>query len=363
MAGRQRHIDRGIRQLRASYAAIASVQLRDRYDVLFVPGGVWGSSGIWVDRARAAGVRVASYDSGGYQNLLLAVDGIACQLQDIPRAFSLLRMSAAPRDQQEFIVESTLAEIARRRSGVDKFSSQMPSTSVSEGRFAGAVLVALNSSWDSAALGLHTVFNSNAEWIVETTKYLLEHTAATVIVRQHPVERLDIARTTDDYRSLLAHHFGNNPRVHFIAADEPINSYDLIEQVTAVVVHTSTIGTEAAAHGKAVVTGSASYYADLGFVWRAASLAEYRQYLSDAVSGRLVVTPSMRDDALCCYYLTQCCNWVFTSFTPSAFMDWSRNDLDQLCRQESVRAVITALEQNIPVAFLNHLAHLEHQPV
>jgi hypothetical protein len=361
-AGRQRHIERATRQLRASYAAIASVPLHGRYDVLFVPGGVWGSSGIWVDRAKAADVRVASYDSGAYHNLLVAVDGIACQLQDIPRAFSLLKTGASSREQHEFIVESTFAEMARRRSGSDKFGSQIRGAVATDGRFAGAVLVALNSSWDSAALGLHTVFDSNAEWIVETTRYLLEQTDATVIVRQHPVERLDIARTTDDYRSLLAQNFGNHPRLHFIAADEPVNSYELLEQIAAVVVHTSTIGTEAAAHGKVVVTASASYYADLGFVLRATNLAQYQQYLSDAVAGRHVVTPAMRDDALRCYYLTQCCNWVFTPFTPAAFVEWSCHNFDQLRQQENVGAVIQALEQNIPIAFLNHRSRLDHQP-
>lgn len=360
--GRQRFVERARRQLRASYAAIAAVQLRGRHDVLLVPGGVWGSSGIWVDRARAADLRVASYDSGAHHNLLVAVDGIACQLQDIPRAFSLLKTSGASRDERVRIAESTLAEIARRRSGIDKFGSQMRSAAALDEGATGAVLVALNSSWDSAALGLHAVFDSNAEWIVETTKHVLENTAAAVIVRQHPVERLDIARTSDDYRSLLSEHFGDHPRVRFIAADDPVNTYDLLEQVVAVVVHTSTVGTEAAAHGKAVVTASDSYYANLGFVWRATSLAQYRQYLTDAASGRLVVTPAMRDDALCCYYLTQCCNWVFTSFTPSAFAEWSRNRLGELHQQESLRAVIKALEQNIPVAFLNHLARLGHQP-
>jgi hypothetical protein len=361
-SGRKRQVERATRQLRASYAAIAAVQLRGRYDVLFVPGGVWGSSGIWVDRARAAEVRVASYDSGAYQNLLIAVDGIACQLQDIPRAFALLKNRSMTHREHEAIVESTLAEIARRRSGIDKFSSQMRGMQASDGRFAGAMLVALNSSWDSAALGLHTVFDSNAQWIVETTKYLLENTAAQVVVRQHPVERLDVASTTDDYRSLLTQHFGDHPRLRFIAAEEPVNSYELLEQVAAVVVHTSTIGTEAAAHGKVVVTASRSYYANLGFVWRATSLEQYRQYLSDAAAGRYVVTPAMRDDALRCYYLTQCCNWVFTPFTPSTFTEWSRHGLEEVRGQENVSAVITALEKNIPVAFLNHLARQEHQP-
>ena len=360
-AGRQRHIERANRQLHASYGAIANAVHGGCYDAILVPGGVWGSSGVWVEHARAAGVRVASYDSGGHGNLLLAVNGIACQLQDIPRAFSLLKVDAVSREKQEFIIEAALAEIGRRRSGVDKFASQMQDTRVVDARFAGAVVVALNSSWDSAALGLHAVFQNSTQWIVETAKYLLDNTSAPVVIRQHPVERLEIARSNDNYRDLLARHIGKNPRLHFIAADEPVNSYDLLEQSAAVVVYTSTIGIEAAAHGKPVVTASHSYYSGLGFVRKAANVEQYHQYLSDAVSGRHVVTPAMRDDALCCYYLTQCCNWVFTPFTVTDFAEWSNHDLQQLNQCESVKAIIRALEQNIPVAYLNHLARLEHQ--
>lgn len=360
--GRQRYITMAIRQLGVSYGAIASVLEGDHYDAMLVPGGVWGASGIWVEHARIAGVRVASFDSGGFGFLMFSVNGIAAQLQDIPRAFALLKDHNESSGERDFIIETALAEIKKRRSGIDKFASQMQGASEGDARFEGAVLVALNSSWDSAALGLHAVFENSAQWIIETTKYLLNNTSVPVIVRQHPAERLEIARTSDDYRNLLIRHFGRHPRLHFIAADEPVNSYDLLEQVAAVVVYTSTIGTEAAAHGKVVVTASHSYYSNMGFVWKATSLAQYHQHLSNAVSGRYLVTQGMRDDALFCYYLTQCCNWVFSPFNPEGFAEWSRQDLAQLCQHEKVKMTIQALEQNIPVAYLNHLARFTHRP-
>lgn len=350
-------------QLSASHGAIARVLQSQRFDALFLPGGVWGSSGIWVEHARAANVRVATYDSGGYGTLLLAVNGIACQLQDIPRAFSLLKDRAGSPQEQAFIVESALTEIGKRRAGVDKFSSQVQGTRTADPRFAGAVLIALNSPWDSAALGLHAVFESTQEWIVGTVRYLLENTSVPVIVRQHPVERLAIARSRDDYRDLLTRHFGNHPRLHFVAAEDSVNSYDLLEQVLAVVAYTSTIGIEAAAHGKPVVTESRSYYADLGFVRKATSLKQYCEFLSDAVSGQYVVSPTMREDALTCYYLTQCCNWVLTPFNVPSFHEWSLRDLRDLAQEESVRSVVQALEKDVPIAFLNHLRRLEpHRP-
>ncbi len=355
-AGRQQHAERSIFQLSSSYAAIANLLNSSHFDVLFVPGGVWGSSGVWIEHARNLGLRVASYDSGGYNVLLLAVNGIACQLQDIPRAFTLLKASATSVKQRTFVIKYALDEINRRRSGTDKFAYQMKADKALNAQFTGAVLLALNSSWDSAALGLHAVFESSEMWMVETVKYLLNHTLNAVIVRQHPIERLEIARSSDNYRELLFQHFGENPRLHFIAADDPVNSYDLLQQVIAVLAYTSTIGVEAAAHGKVVLTESNSYYSDMGFVWKATNIAQYHQYLTDAVDGKLVVTNAMKEDALFCYYITQCCNWMVTPFTIPGFVEWSRKDLQQLFNDESVQLIIKSIEENMPISYLNHLA-------
>lgn len=359
VAGRGRYAKRAVRQLHVTWGAVAKLLEGRPFEVLFVPGGVWGSTGAWVEHAQRAGIRVATFDSGSYGNLLLAVNGIACQLQDIPRAFTALKAHAQADDGRRFIIDSALAEMARRRAGTDKFASQVQDTQPVDPRFAGAVLIALNSSWDSAALGLHEVFASSSEWIVETTRYLLEHTAAQVVIRQHPAERLAIAATTDDYASLLREHFGDNPRVHFIAAAEPVNSYALMEQVKVVVVYTSTIGIEAAANGKPVLTASSSYYSDMGFVRKASTREDYVRLLSDALNGQCAVTDRMRDDALFCYYLTQCCNWIFTPFTVPEFSEWIERDLQQLSEEPSVQTVLRALQDNIPAAYLNHLSRVE----
>lgn len=356
LPGRDRYRLFVIQQLSISYGAITNVLKNSRYDCILVPGGIWGSSGIWFEKAKAAGVRAASFDSGGFGTLMLAVNGVASQLQDIPRAFSLLKNNSLSPEEYLFIHKEAQAEITRRYSGVDKFSSQLKICNTVNADYEGAVLIALNSSWDSAALGLHMVFENNTQWIIETVRFILNTTDVSVVVRQHPAERFEVARTTDNYKDLLIRHFGRHPRLHFIAADDPVNSYDLLEQVGVVVAYTSTIGIEAAVRGKVVVTEASSYYSNLGFVWKASSLEQYQQYLTDAVMGKYVVTKSLEDDALCCYYLTQCCNWVFSPFNPEGFAEWSLYDLDRLKQNKKVQITIQALEHNIPVAYLNHLA-------
>jgi hypothetical protein len=352
--GRLEHIALYEKQISAAHGPISRVVQSASLDVLFVPGGVFGTTGIWTETARAAGIRIASYDTGGYETVMLATNGIACQLQDIPDAFRRL-MGSCDEAELTFAVRSAYDEMARRRSGTDTFSSQMKSDVDAGREFDGAVLIALNSSWDSAALGLHAVFDDNTHWILETVRTLLEFTDVPVIVRQHPAERLEFARTSDDYGELLRSHFGAHPRLRFIAAAEPVNSYALLDQVAAVITYTSTVGIEAAAVGRPVITPSNAYYASLGFVWRAGSEDEYKRMLIRAATGDLAVTDAMRREAAVCYYLTQCCNWIFTQFNPADFSKWSKRDLATLHADPKVRRILYAVRENVPAAHMNHV--------
>lgn len=352
-------IDGVRKQLVECDAAIGGFLTTEPFSLLVVPGGIWGSSGLWLRHARNRDIRVATYDSGGYGVLLLCVDGIACQLQDIPRAFKLLKQSVSEPLVQRRVSSMAMTELTKRRNGTDKFASQVTGSKTCDRKYEGGVLIALNSSWDSAALGLHTAFDTNQDWLVGTVRHLLEKTDLPVVVRQHPVERLPIAASSDDYHSLLNQHFGAHPRLHFISAHDPVNSYELTEQVDTVLVYTSTIGVEAAAQGKIVITESSSYYADLGFVYSAKTQDQYFQLLTSASAGHLQISDAMRLDAVNAYYITQCCNWVQTPLTVPDFPEWSRKNLSDLALQPAIRLVIDAIETDVPVAFLNHLQNLD----
>lgn len=342
------------KQLLAAYPAIKSVTTGNRFDLLFMPGGVWGTTGIWASCAKAAKIRIGSFDSGGYGTAMLAVNGVACQLQDIPKAFALINEDDDVEASTLLATREALAEMERRRAGVDPFLSQVVGSHGGDSRYEGGILIALNSSWDSAALGLHTVFENNSDWIVSTVRYLLQNTDVPVIVRQHPAERLEIAHTTDNYRLLLNRNFGSHPRLHFIAAEDKINSYALMSKVKALVVYTSTIGIEAAANLKPVITPSSSYYSELGFVFKAGTSTQYHELLMDACTGNLKVSEKQRADALICYYLTQCCNWVFSPFNPADYSEWSLRSFDEWYLDRNSHKMIRALTEGLPIAYLNH---------
>lgn len=356
--GRQSLVNRSIVETSVAQGHIAALfGGAERPDLLFVPGGIFGDSGLWFREARKRGIRVASFDTGGYQTMMLATDGMACQLQDVPRAFRILgdEWAQCPSDRAEALARAD-KEIAQRRQGTDTFESQLAGAGAGSGEFEGGILIALNSSWDAAALGPHRVFPSNTDWILGTVRYLLENTDRPVIVRQHPAERLPIAATSEDYALMLRRAFGTPDRLFFIAAADPINSYALLDQVAAVVVHTSTIGMEAVAFGRPVVTGSASYYSKLGFVEQAETLERYESLLDRAAQGGLQVTATMRDDAKLCFYITQCCNWVFSGFNPGDFARWIAEPIAHWEVQPAVARMIRAIVSDTPVAVLNHHA-------
>jgi len=356
--GRSRYTEKIRQQLERSTAAIQNLVANQTFDCVVVPGGVYGSSGIWAHSARSMGIRLASFDSGGRGIVTVATNGIASQLHDIPRAFALLKAQLRSDQHRSFVRDAALAELLRRRAGTDRFSSQLRATKAIDARFDGAVLLALNSSWDSAALGLHEVFDTSARWIIDTVRFLLENTSARIVVRQHPAERFDIGRSSDDYGGLLRDNFDDNPRVIFIAAADPVNSYDLLDLVSVVLVYTSTFGIEAALKGKVVITPSSSYYSRLGFVWRATSRAQYDDQLVKAVAGRYTVSEQMKADALICYYLTQCCNWISSPLSPEGYDDWIQMSFEELTKQDGVRIMSTALMEDVPASLLMHMARV-----
>jgi hypothetical protein len=353
-----KYLERTGRQLLKTMQRVTTFLDEHSFDCILIPGGVHGNSGIWTAAARRHGIRCASFDSGGRGLLTVATDGVACQLSDIPRAFGLLKRELESTKEGAFVNDAAAGELQRRMQGIDRFSSQLAETAAVDPALEGSVLIALNSSWDSAALGLHRVFEDGVQWIVETTRFILDNSDARIIVRQHPAERFPGGRSTDDYRRLLRETFGHHPRIRFIAAEDPVNSYELVEKARIVIVHTSTIGVEAALRGKIVVTGSASYYSDLGFVWRARDLQEYRIQIADGLSGRLTVSDAMRADATACYYLTQCCNWISAPLSPEGYDDWISMRFEDIVASSGVALVCSALRDNVPVSLLAHRERL-----
>ena len=321
-------------------------------DLVVVPGGVYGTSGLFRLLAAERGCRVATFDATPTL-AKICVDGVAAHSMDIPRAFAALLDSGI--ETRRAARELAQEEFELRQAGRDRRALQaVPSQSTSNSE--DCVLMPLNVEWDTAALRKHAFFADTVDWVTSTVAEVLRLDAGPVVVRQHPAERQERVRSKLDLASILLDRFGDDPRVRFVPADDPVSTYDLIRSARLVLPFVSTVGIEAAAIGRPVVPSGSPYYADLGFVWAATSRDDYLDLVRRGVRAALPLLPDQTERAWLCYYLATICNPVPTYFTPqpSDFTDWCRRAPDELFGDRAVSDLLEALDRDIPVSLLRH---------
>ena len=322
-------------------------------DCLVVPGGVYGTSGLFMDEAAARGWRVATFDTDR-RIAQICVSGVAAQNGDIPIAFQAL-WDSGPKARQE-AVEVAEAEFRDRCETRDEYGFQVAPAGWTEGGTENCILIPLNVEWDTAALGRHAAFESTADWLLSTVNELLALDAGPVVVRQHPSERRKLQRSHLDIANLLKSRFGNDPRCRFVAADDPICSYDLMRSARLVLPYVSTIGIEAAAMAKPVLISGQCYYGELGFVWSTASRDEYFELLHRGLRGELPLLPGQVERAWLCYYLVAVRNRVSTDFTPHPddFWSWCQQPPSSLFSDPVVSDILEAIDTGVPISILRH---------
>jgi len=340
--------------LKQTAAHLSSLLLQSRPEYLIIGGGIYSSSGVFIQLGKILGIRIASIDSGPGV-ILVSTNGIASHLDDIPKAIKMLPV------KDDWVVVEAQAELMRRMNSQDSFAYQMTASTGRAEKI--GVLLPLNQSFDTAALGRHLVFKNQMEWMLATVAWVLKHSRETIAVRRHPVERHKGYLSNDDYESALLAHFGHNPNLRYIPEDMPINTYDLIKHARVVVPYVSTVGVEAAALGKPVVTEGASYYAGLNFVWKANTRLEYFELLRRSLEGEFIQSKYQRQLAWRCYYLTQYCNFLRTAFTPQPndFDIWAKMSLEEIFSSDEVSDLLEALDSSVPLSIIRHNRRKRHR--
>lgn len=341
------------RNLAETAARIRALLARRSFHYLVVPNGLCGSTPLFRHFGAEAGVRVSTYD-GGQRWFQSSNCGAAAQQSDLGAVFRALWRDdlvglepwlAAGRD-----------EFAARLGARDKAQFQMVEAQSSALDFPVDVLIPMNVDFDAASLDRHVHFADTTEWVTETVAFTLARSNASVVVRQHPSERRKLERSRFDLARRLHERFDDEPRIRFVAADEPISSYDLLRASRLVLPFVSTIGIEAAALGKTVLMAGASYYGDLGFVWSAGSREEYFDLLERGLSGELPALDHQAERAWLCYYVSQCCNRVWSEFTPQPddFRRWIGRAPDEFFDDAGVVDLLTSIDENVPLALVRH---------
>lgn len=345
------HLTRSLPQVRSALQ-------RPELDLLVTPGGIYGASGLFLEAAKEAGARGATFDTDR-RIAQICVDGVAARNDDLARAHhEIWHGEPAGRDRAIAVARR---EFTARREQRDSYGFQAVAGAVDDVEHERIVLIPMNVEWDSAALGRHHVFDDTAHWLVETIRTVLDHSEDPVVVRQHPSERRRLQRSDFDVAGLLGDRFGDEPRVRLVEAADPVNSYDLLSASHLVLPYVSTIATEAAAMGKPVVVAGDAYYRHLGFVRSADRREEYLDLVVRGLRGELDPMPDQVERAWTCFYLSAVQNRIDTHFTPHPddFWSWSRTDPAALVAEPEVRRILEALDTGVPVSLLGHRDSME----
>ena len=326
----------------------------NHFDYLIVPNGLCGPSGVISEIAKRLNIRSASYDSGVHGEMIISRNGIAAHCTDLIPALN----SPDFLDRTK-IDEQVMTTLNSRRSGLDIFQSQRTSLNYST-QFVGKkyVLFALNICWDTAGLDKHKLFENTIDWICTTTEWILENTSHSVKIRQHPAERLEMLGSKDDYSAYIKHLALRFPgRLHYIHANSEINTYDLIQGASLVLVHSSTVGLEAIILGVMSLTCSSVYYASNDAVYSPDSKQSYFSAIELILSQSTTPGEEQTEKAKLLYFVSQKLNWIFPVLNPSVNSVLSCQIFPQkIARDEQTASILTAINFNIPYVSLSKIS-------
>jgi hypothetical protein len=333
---------------RAHFARIRETLAAGGFDWLLVPGGIFGVSAVYLEMARELGLRYSTFDSGPGR-LRLVHDGVAAHLADMPRAFEIVNREMSE-GQKERGRELGREELGRRTRGADDRGFQVAAATGAEEKC--DVLIPLNIRWDSAALSRQRLFASVEENIAAVLEWAAGKTDVTVCIRQHPNERREHLRGSDNWEGLMQRFGHLGERVRWIGAAEPVNTYDLIRAARVVLPHTSTVGVEAALLGRPAVLSTRVYYDCFSFVWNPGTREEFFALLEKALGGGLGVSNTAKEEAALAYFMTQQCAVMRTRFTPQNddYPRWMETPPEALWKEPEAGDFLAALCSREPLA-------------
>lgn len=321
------------------------------YQVMTISTGLHYHRGLYTYMGHKYGIRVANYDGANNDGKTSwATDFPNGHHYDIPK---IINGGYFEKSVQEWIQQKAEEHFHNRRyavsDGVTAYNYQLVGNAESSKWY--DIIIPLNVMWDAAAIGLNRTFDTEKDWLLDTIDFILSHTNATIIVREHPVQMQLDKYNNGTFEPLLNKHFGLSKRLYFCKYDQKINTYQLIEHCKAVLPLSSTIGVEAALLDRPVITHSNCYYSKLSFVKAASSREEYFSYIQQALEGGWKISPSQRKEALLSYYLLM--NSRIMSDFSEANPEWLFSSLGELSQDSSVQAIVDAIVRDIPIPYYN----------
>ena len=336
-------------RLQLHAACVQGFLSNKRYSWMLVPGGVWAVSGVYCHVCQVLGIDSTTFDSGPGL-LCFQHHGAAAHFPDLDSSMQILAKNCMQNESIRQRVEEWVDNrLSVRRRGDDDFRLQ-PQAAANLEDFAD-VVVPLNYRLDTAAMCRQKLFSGVNEWLQALVNWAESRADISIVFRQHPCEKIPAYRSKEDY-SWISQRSASN--IRFVAAEDPVNTYDLLANCKVVLPYSSRVGIEGAVLGRPVILAASAYYEKMPFVEVAHSKQAYFDLIEKCLKNPAAPSFEQRCSAYAAYFIAENFGLHKTTFTPipSDFEKWVRRDPAVLWSADRAAVFLEAAVTRKPVADL-----------
>ncbi len=276
------------RNIQAAKAGLAWMQA-NHPDVVLTPNGSILEMGAIYQVARHLEIPVVTYEFGEQRDRIWLARDAEVMRQETDALWAERRQ--LPLDKNQWEQVRALFASRQRASLWENFSRRwqgQPNVGGDQVRQAlgldsrPVILLAANVIGDSLTLGRQMFSQSMTEWLERTVTHLAANPNVQLVIRIHPGERFtkgpSVANVVQAVLPELPEH------IHLVAADDPINTYDLVEIADLGLVYTTTVGMEMAMSGVPVIVAGQTHYRDRGFTHDPSTWEAYYHQLEQVLT-------------------------------------------------------------------------------
>lgn len=325
---------------------------KNKFDVLCVYTGFHRHRGMYFYVGEKNGMRVSTYDDGRRGRMLFCTNGIAAHHDDIAKMFQNNYFNKEEKNFFSFLGEkafekeknSTIKDVGHHLQIV-QYNNKLDLEQIYD------IIIPLNLAWDAAALGRDNIFKDDMDWLRQTLRFIIDHTDASIMLREHPGQKKYNYYNYIDIPKELPIINLNKDRIFFVGAEDKINTYQYLERCKLVLPYTSTVGIEAAMMGKNVILHTDVYYDSAGIAYKALSIQDYFDAIKYYYNNPSEPICKRREDAYLTFFYRL--NSGVLSEYCIHHTDWLKYSIEELLNLSGVLEKINAVGAGVPTIYSN----------
>lgn len=237
-------------------------------DIVFLLNGLFGAERTIRRLALNHGARAPTYEIAPRGGALVLSQDTAAPDYDVDRLWAAVRdrpLNVQQRSEVIALLEDRARGIGAHESYYDRTEDDPDELRRRLGLSGRERVASLftNVTWDSATIGHNIGFASMFDWVEHAVR-MADRKDFVLVVRIHPAE----ARwgTREKVQDVIASRLGEIPsNVRFVAAEDALSSYAILDISDLLLTYTTTVGLEAAVRGKPVAVAGETHYRGRGF--------------------------------------------------------------------------------------------------